>query len=117
MANASTSTPFPQYEAGGAWSTTLALVVLPLLLALFVKATWQPSFPKGAPQLVSEARWPILGTWELYRKRKDFFVAAATKSPTGNFSTYFGKHPIVGISGPEARRTFFDSKELSMGEG
>lgn len=119
MANASTPNLLPDQEQAGwyqNWPTTIALLVVPLL-AIFVKATWQPSFPKGAPKLVSEARWPILGAWQLYKNRKDFFLAAANKSGTGNFSTYFGKHPIVGVSGHEARKSFFEAKELDMNEG
>lgn len=119
MANVSTPSLFSDNQLGiwyQNWPTTIALLVIPLL-AVFVKATWQPAFPKGAPKLSSEHRWPILGAWELYKNRKDFFLAAQNKSSTGNFSTYFGKYQIVGVSGHDARKSFFEAKELDMNEG
>jgi len=40
-----------------------------------------------------------------------------TESISGNFSFYFGKHHIVGLAGPEGKKTFFESKHLDFGQG
>lgn len=96
------------------WPASLTVLAVSLL-AVFITATWQPSYPKNAPKVVSE--WPILGALRLYRDRKNFFLEAANKTATGNFSTYIGKHQLVGVSGHEARKSFFEAKELDMAEG
>lgn len=118
MANLSTTSSLLQDFQPAAlyqnWPASIAILVLSSL-AILLKITWQPSYPKGAPKVVRE--WPILGAWRLYKDRKTFFLEAANKSATGNFSTYFGKHQIVGVKGHEGRKTFFESKELDMNEG
>lgn len=96
------------------WPTNLAILVISLV-ALFIKVTWQPSFPKGTPKLVPEL--PILGALRLYKERLTFFREAMKSSPTGHFSTYVGKYQVIGVSGHEARKTYFDSRELDMTEG
>ncbi|KAF3771184.1 cytochrome P450 [Cryphonectria parasitica EP155] len=110
----SSQTGFPLDLAVQKWQASISVVLISLF-ALFLKITWQPAFPKSAPKLVRE--WPILGALALYGRRKAFFDKAVSKSPSGNFSTYMGKFQVVGVSGPEARQSFFDSKDLSMNEG
>lgn len=96
------------------WPASVAVLVFSLI-ALFVKATWQPSYPKGAPTVVRE--WPIFGALRLFNERKSFYVEASGRSSTGNFSTYVGKYQVLGLSGSEARKLFFESRALSMSEG
>ncbi|KAF2769691.1 cytochrome P450 [Teratosphaeria nubilosa] len=76
----------------------------------------RPSLPKNAPKLISED-WPIIGSLAFFTERWDFFQRQATHSSTGNFSFYAGRYPIIAVSGPEARKTFFDSKALSFTDG
>lgn len=118
MANVSTSTlSLPDLQLSvfyQNWPASVGVLVISLL-AIFIKATWQPAYPKDAPKVVSE--WPILGALRLYKDRRDFFLEAANRTNTGNFSTYVGKHQIVGVKGPEARKSFFEAKELDMTEG
>lgn len=96
------------------WPASIA-VLLASLLALFVKSTWQPAWPKGAPKLIRN--WPVVGAVQMFGRRKDFFREACSRSPTGNFSIYVGKYQVVGLTGPEARKTFFESRSLNMSAG
>ncbi|GLB20947.1 hypothetical protein AtubIFM61612_010895 [Aspergillus tubingensis] len=38
-------------------------------------------------------------------------------SPTGNYSFYLGRDRVVGLSGPQGRKTFFESRELDLDAG
>ncbi|GLA63796.1 hypothetical protein AtubIFM56815_004142 [Aspergillus tubingensis] len=38
-------------------------------------------------------------------------------SPTGNYSFYLGRDRVVGLSGPQGRRTFFESRDLDLDAG
>lgn len=50
-------------------------------------------------------------------QRSDFFQRQMAHSPTGNFSFYAGDKPVIGMSGDEPRRLFFESKHLGFTEG
>jgi len=59
--------------------------------------------------------WPIVGTPDFYYgKRADFFRDALKESKTGNFSFYVGKKQIIGTSGAQGRKLFFESKDLNF---
>ncbi|KAK5657428.1 hypothetical protein OQA88_3000 [Cercophora sp. LCS_1] len=75
--------------------------------------------PKGAPPRIKPGAgdWPILGSLRFYFDRQKFVLSHIAESVTGNFSFYFGKHHIVGLGGPEGKKTFFESKQLDMSEG
>ena len=87
-------------------------VVGGVLLYLFSK----PSFPKNAPTLTREA-WPILGSLQFFTERWDFFQKSKAHSQSGNFSFYAGQWPVVGLTGEEGRKLFFESKALAFTEG
>jgi sterol 14-demethylase len=54
---------------------------------------------------------------QFFTQRWDFFQRQMAHSPTGNFSFYAGDKPVIGMSGDEPRRIFFDSKHLGFTEG
>lgn len=97
------------------WPASIYILLLSVL-AVFIKIQWQPSFPKAAPKQIKEG-YPLLGALRLFTSRGDFYKEALTRSNTGSFSFYFGKHQLVGMSGIEGRKAFFDSKDLNMSEG
>ncbi|TVY73614.1 Sterol 14-demethylase [Lachnellula suecica] len=99
-------------------TTTLLLLAFTLLLTLTYR-TLQPSFkfPAASPKLTSISSFPILGATKFFTARWQFFRHARDQSPTGNFSFFLGKHPVVGLTGVEGRKTFFESRELGFGEG
>lgn len=99
-----------QWPAGTFWA-----VLLTTLTAVFIKVFRRPAFPKNAPRWYKESDWPIVGSLAYYYGgRADFMRAGRQSSKTGNFSFYIGKKQIVGISGVETRRLFFESKELNF---
>lgn len=110
-----TSTGFASAVSFQNWPATIYILLLSVL-AVFIKIQWQPSFPKNAPKQIKEG-YPLLGALRLFTSRGDFYKDALTRSDTGNFSVHFGKHQLVGMSGVEGRKTFFDSKDLNMSEG
>jgi len=79
----------------------------------------RPPLSKGAPPAIKPGKgdWPILGSLGFYFDRDKFMLSHVAESITGNFSFYFGKHHIVGLGGPDGKRTFFESKSLDMSEG
>lgn len=72
--------------------------------------------PASTPKLLKEG-YPVFGAVRFFTDRFHFFRQASLASQSGNFSFFFGKHHIVGVSGVEGRKTFFDSRDLNMGEG
>lgn len=100
-----------------AWPASLWAVLLAGLATLVVQALRRPSMPKNAPKWWREGDWPIAGALRFYSARSDFFRSAMKHSPTGNFSFYVGKKQIVGLSGPEGRKVFFENRDLGFTEG
>jgi hypothetical protein len=90
-----------------------------LLFFLSQALTRRPPLPKGAPPPIKPGAgdWPVLGSLRFFSDRRSFMLNHITKSITGNFSFYFGKHHIVGLGGPDGKKTFFESKHLDMSEG
>jgi hypothetical protein len=87
-------------------------ILVSALLYLFKR----PSLPNNAPPLVSES-WPIIGSMQFFTQRWDFFQRQMAHSPSGNFSFYAGDKIVVGLSGEESRRIFFDHKQLDLNQG
>lgn len=74
------------------------------------------SFPPKAPKLTSH-NYPIVGALGFFTERWTFCQRASAQSPTGNYSFHLGKHRVVGVSGEEGRKVFFDNRQLSFSEG
>lgn len=100
-----------------AWPASVWVVLLTGLATLATQLFRRPSLPKNAPGWWKGEDWPIAGALRFYSARRDYFRNAVKHSSTGNFSFYIGKKQIVGLSGPEGRKTFFDSRDLSFTEG
>ncbi|KAL7621631.1 hypothetical protein AAE478_008957 [Parahypoxylon ruwenzoriense] len=98
-------------------NNTWLLVFSASLAVLYIKIFKRPHFPPNAPKWYKGGDWPILGALPFYSKRAEFFHDAVRHSETGNFSFYVGKKHVVGLSGREARKTFFDSKDFNFSEG
>jgi len=98
------------------WPATVWILLLTSVAYLVAQLTWRPSFPKNAPKLLKEG-YPVLGAIRFFSDRRNFANHGTSATGSGNFSFYFGKHQIVGVSGLSGRKTFFESKELSMSEG
>lgn len=96
-------------------SLVYGLAIL-LFIAPFLYLFKPPSIPKNAPQQAEE-QLPILGAWKFFTERGDWFVRQRDRSPTGNFSYCIGDKLVIGLSGIEGRRTFFDSKSMGFAEG
>ncbi|KAM5466145.1 putative sterol 14alpha-demethylase [Microsporum ferrugineum] len=98
----------------------LSAIILSLLLvslvALLACLPRQLPFPDGAPKLLSEG-YPVIGMLRFFSDRYNFYTDGIAASNTGSFSFYFGQHQIVGVSGPEGRKMFFQSKSMDLNEG
>ncbi|KAI0203162.1 cytochrome P450 6A1 [Astrocystis sublimbata] len=97
------------------WSPTVWVSVLTVAATLLFRLFWRPALPKNAPMWYKKGDWPIMGAIEwYYGRRADFTREALAASKTGNFSFYVGKKQLIGISGVEGRKLFFESKELNF---
>ncbi|KAI5458580.1 cytochrome P450 6A1 [Mariannaea sp. PMI_226] len=96
-------------------------LVLPLVLILVCFTAYQklfsrqPLHPKAPP--LTHGVYPILGAVKFFTRRWDFFRDAARTSPTGNFSFFVGRKPVVGLTSEESRQVFFDNRHFGFAEG
>jgi hypothetical protein len=95
---------------------SIAILSTAVLVSAFLYLFKRPSLPNDAPQLVSES-WPLIGSMQFFTQRWDFFQRQMAHSPTGNFSFYAGDKIVVGLSGEESRRVFFEHKHLDLNLG
>lgn len=91
------------------------LIAIPVIICIYHLSSRVP-FPTKAPRLVSH-NYPIVGALGFFTERWTFCKRASEQSPTGNFGFHLGKHRVVGVKGEEARRAFFESKQLGFAEG
>ncbi|KAI9696850.1 MAG: hypothetical protein M1820_008004 [Bogoriella megaspora] len=98
------------------WRTSACVLAVAALLYLLTRITWRPPFPKTAPPLMEESL-PVVGALRFFTSRGNFCRDGASMTKTGNYSFYCGSHRVVGLSGLEGRKTFYDSKELSLHAG
>ncbi|KAH8593173.1 cytochrome P450 [Bisporella sp. PMI_857] len=95
--------------------TAPALLILTCLFLLSIR---RPTPPAKAPKLLSFFdNYPIVGATRFFTSRLAFFHDGMRASKTGNFSFWIGKNFIIGLSGDESRRVFFQSSQLGMAEG
>ncbi|GAB7351153.1 hypothetical protein MBLNU459_g1606t1 [Dothideomycetes sp. NU459] len=95
----------------------IASSVLGTLVAFYLYARDTTfSATAGAPKLV-KGDWPLVGSLGFFSRRFDFHQQAARQSPTGQFTFHAGQYPVVGLSGEEGRRVFFETKALDLVEG
>ncbi|EON68791.1 hypothetical protein W97_08049 [Coniosporium apollinis CBS 100218] len=97
-------------------SIILSVTVLGSLAFCLTFLSRRPSFPKNAPPLF-RGGYPILGAYQFFTRRWDFFRHASAASPSGNFSYYIGQHAVVGLSGDDSRKAFFENRGLGFAEG
>ncbi len=94
------------------------ILLSPVLVAFISYLLWRPSFPDKAPRVWSGDDWPILGSIRFYSSRRDMLLNAQKTTKTGNFSFYLGKKQIISLSSSaEARKTFFEAKDLHFNIG
>ena len=103
---------------GGVDAFTLAIVVgsITFLGGAFVYLFRQPAFTKNSPPRAPEAL-PVLGALRFFTDRWGFYQRAREFSRTGNFSFHVGQYRVIGLSGEDGRRVFFEHKGLAFAEG
>jgi hypothetical protein len=96
-------------------------LVLPLVLILvgftaYTKLFSRPALHPKAPPL-THGVYPLLGALKFFTRRWEFFRDAALASPTGNFSFFVGRKPVVGLTSENSRQVFFDNRHFGFAEG
>ncbi|GKZ51833.1 hypothetical protein AbraIFM66951_007434 [Aspergillus brasiliensis] len=81
----------------------------------WIRALWKRPFPANAPKLVSG--YPVVGALQFFFDQNGFCQKARDASATGNYSYYLGGDRVVGLSGPEGRKTFFGNRNLDLDRG
>ncbi|CAE6417808.1 unnamed protein product [Rhizoctonia solani] len=62
--------------------------------------------------------WPVIGQWAFFTRRYDFLKEGFESLPAeSSFGFNILKHQVVALRGEEARKVFFDRKDLSFTEG
>jgi sterol 14-demethylase len=104
---------FQGYPTAVIASTTIVILSIGAYILL---GGPQYRFSPNSPKRITEG-YPILGAFRFFTARWDFFRHARAQTPSGNFSFFLGKHPIVGMSGDKGRQLFFESRDLDFAEG
>ena len=98
------------------WPTTaVVLAATTLLYYGFTSLFGRPSWPSRAPKLFDS--YPIVGATRFFSRRGDFLVDSIRANPSGQSAFYVGQKQVVSLSGPDGRKLFFDSKDLSLSAG
>jgi hypothetical protein len=97
------------------WPVSVYVLLVSLVAYALGRLVSRPAFPSKAPRVF--ASWPVVGALGFFSRRAEFLEGMRAASQTGQYSFHFGKHRIVGLSGEDGRRAFFDSKELNIGAG
>ncbi|KAK1148576.1 hypothetical protein N8T08_009583 [Aspergillus melleus] len=84
-------------------------------LVRFITLLSKRPFPVNAPKFAPG--YPVVGALRFFFNRERFCYDSRTASPTGNYSYYLGRHRVVGLSGPQGRKTFFESRDLDLDQG
>ncbi|MBE7181773.1 MAG: hypothetical protein INR71_11310, partial [Terriglobus roseus] len=92
-------------------ATSLLVTVSYLMIA------YSPNISPKAPPMIPSGNFPIVGALDFFRRRTDFFREHIRASAAGFFSFTVGKYHIVGISGAETRKKYFENRELSLNDG
>lgn len=95
------------------------VAILSTLFGIFVAVLFyarDTTFSDLTPKRV-KGDLPIIGSLAFFTKRWEFQREAMRQSPTGHFTYHAGQYPIVGLSGDEGRRMFFESKALDLTQG
>ncbi|GJC89255.1 obtusifoliol 14-alpha demethylase [Colletotrichum liriopes] len=97
------------------WPTSVWVLLLTGLAYAVGALVYRPSFPRNAPRLFKG--YPVLGTPRFFSQRGDFLSEGRRLATSGNWSFYFGKMRIVGLSGDAGRRLFFENRDLDFSKG
>ncbi|KAH7305715.1 cytochrome P450 [Rhexocercosporidium sp. MPI-PUGE-AT-0058] len=102
-------------------STEVSLPILAVLGFVSIFASYVLFSPRqvlspSSPKQISD-QYPVLGALRYFSTQWDFYRDAIAESKTGNFSFYLGKYGVIGFSGRQARKDYFESKALSLHEG
>ncbi|CZR62535.1 uncharacterized protein PAC_12432 [Phialocephala subalpina] len=97
-------------------ASTVSTIILLLVGTYTIWASTGYRFSANAPKRLKEG-YPIFGTLRFFTARWDLFQHAKAQTPSGNFSFFVGKHPVIGLTGEKARHVFFQSRDLGFTEG
>ena len=92
---------------------TLAILSVVAFCTLFLP---RHKVSSRAPKQTSH-QFYRLGALSFFTSRWNFYKQAISESVSGNFSFYLGKYFVVGLSGQDARRVFFENRSLNLTEG
>uniref|UniRef100_L2FKI6 sterol 22-desaturase n=1 Tax=Colletotrichum fructicola (strain Nara gc5) TaxID=1213859 RepID=L2FKI6_COLFN len=97
------------------WPTSIWVLLLTGVAYAVGFLAYRPSFPRNAPKLFKG--YPVLGAPRFFTDRGNFLTEGRRFGRSGNWSFYFGKMRIVGLSGEPGRNLFFESRELDFTKG
>ncbi|WYZ35420.1 hypothetical protein EsH8_X_000067 [Colletotrichum jinshuiense] len=97
------------------WPISVWVLILTGLAYVVGTLVYQPPFPCHAPRLLKG--YSILGSPRFFSERGRFLSEGRQFAQSGNWSFYFGKMRIVGVSGHDGRQVFFENRDLDFTKG
>jgi hypothetical protein len=96
------------------FTKSFVAIVIPFVLYRIYLALRQPLVPKRAPTLIPEGI-PAFGSLRFFTARWDFLREWLSQSSSISFLV--GSNHVIAVSGDVNRAAFFESRELSFGDG
>ncbi|KAM0815388.1 putative Cytochrome P450 6A1 [Seiridium cardinale] len=99
------------------WPASVYVLLLAGLATFVYQYLLRPSIPSKAPAFRKAGDVPFFGALRFFSARAEYMMDAIRSAPGKSWTFYVGKKQIVGIHGVEARKTFFENKDLNFGAG
>lgn len=94
------------------WPVALPLLALVPLLPIAYLLAKRPLLPKNVPALLRGL--PVVGSIEFYTERFDFIQRIKSKIPGKHFTFYYGRYPIIAMTGETGRSVVFNTRALDL---
>lgn len=92
--------------------TLLVVLLLALVLPVVHLLVKRPRLPKNVPTLLRG--WPVVGSVGFYTERFDFVGRIKSKMPNRHFTFFYGRYPIIAMTGETGRSAFFNTRFLDL---
>ncbi|QRV97067.1 cytochrome P450 family protein [Ceratobasidium sp. AG-Ba] len=109
---------FEAHHPGVVATITSLPVVAGTTAALGAALAWYLFTTNDDSQIKKIRGWPVVGQWSFFTKRHDFVMEGFRRTPGESmFSFNIFQHNVVVLRGEEARKEFFDRRDLNFTEG
>jgi sterol 14-demethylase len=97
------------------WPVAFLLLLLVPLLPVVHLLVNRPRLPKNVPSLLRGL--PVFGSIGFYTERFDFIQRIKSMMPGKQFTFYYGRFPIIAMTGEAGRSVVFNTRGLDLKSG